>query len=186
MKKLTHIFFGIILFSAIMGCGNSIEDTQTELENPSAEHDKISVNDIEISVDYINTGTYLKGGPGDEKVNVYNLITHVKNISRDTVFISAWSCSKEYQFVVDDTLNYSIHSYMNCYKNGPTIVTILPDSSYDAPIMVKFAADSKKKPFRIGLIHNRYDKLPPKNKFIELGIKWSNKITPENDTHNIK
>ena len=170
----------------LVGCQNPIEKTQRQEKNLSVNQSEFSNDDIEVRLDYINSGKYVKGGPGGEYVDVYNLIANVNNISSDTVFIAAWSCSKEAQFLVDDTLNYSIHSYMNCYKNGPTIKTILPDSSYTVPIMVRFDPKSKKTPFRIGLIHNRYDKMPPANKYIELGVKWSDSITPKIDTHNSK
>ena len=186
MKEITRIFFINISLLTIVGCQNPIEKTQRPEENLSVEQSEFSNDDIEVHVDFINSGKYIKGGPGDEYVDVYNLVASVKNISSDTIFIEAWSCSKEAQFVVDDTLNYAIHSYMMCYCNFPTIETILPDSSYEAPIMVKFDPTSDKTPFRIGFIHKRSDALYSKNLLLELGVKWSNKINPQLDTHNTK
>lgn len=179
MKKFTRIFFCKGLIITLFGCSSSIENSQHDIENTAVEQKEISLEDITVLVEYVDSGTYHKGGPGGELVHVHNLIARVKNVTKDTIFLSAWSCSKEDQFVVDDTVNYTIHPFMNCYSNHPTIETVLPDSSYLAPIMIKFDPKSKKSSFRIGFIHNRSpNSRYLKDKLVELGVSWSNELTP--------
>lgn len=174
MKNYTHICFGIIPLMTIISCQNSIN--KVENQKSPERMNEISLDDVKVTADFINSGTYRKGGPGDKYVNVHNLVVDVKNISTDTIFVAAWSCSKEAQFTIDDTSNYSIHSYMMCYSNFPTFEIIPPDSSYIVPIMVSYNPTSGKSPFRIGFIHSRTNQLSSEIKMIELGVNWSDQI----------
>lgn len=89
-----------------------------------------------------------------DTTHLLHVVATITNPTDDTLTFMSMTCSYEWLFVVDDTINFEVVGHSLCYSNGPCTIALPPHSSTDRMILVRWKHPQRhypSNPIRVGM-----------------------------------